>query len=340
MAHALSNAAVSENSAEEYTIRHGSAFVNEYARTDANGQRNDGGPSSPNHLLGCFPTLFPYGCGGFETERPKDIPYETHARWAMQYADKRFRKDPQFPFQVFGVCQKRQVCRSAVLQIKKSAFAQHRNLIATLTPKDLIKASQEETRKVRFSNPAVRALRQQVSAVQTRVQGTDESRLSLRSKIWSTNLIFNAPSVWITVNPSDMQDPIAQAFCGANIDLDEFSKTAGPTSTQRAENIAGDPFASARFFHFVIKAMIEVLFGITRKSNNQIERREGILGTVQSYIGTVEAQGRGSLHLHMLIWLKDAPPAGAMQKALATDAFRERLRHPGHDSCRYRKQNQ
>ncbi len=210
-----------------------------------------------------------------------------------------------------------------VLQIKKSAFAEYQHLIATLTPNDLIKVSQKETRKVRFSNPAVRALRQQLSAVQTRVQGTDESRLSLQSKIWSTNLIFNAPSAWITVNPSDMQDPIAQVFCGADIDLDEFSKTAGPTLGQQAANIARDPFASAQYFHFVIKSMIEVLFGITRKSNNQIECKEGILGTVQSYIGTVEAQGRGSLHLHMLVWLKDAPPASAMQKALGTDAFWE-----------------
>ena len=69
--------------------------------------------------------------------------------------------------------------------------------------------------------------------------------------------------------------------------------------------------------------MIEVLFGITRKSNNQIEHKEGILGMVQSYIGTVEAQGRGSLHLHMLVWLKDAPLASAMRKALGTDAFWE-----------------
>lgn len=326
MAHALSNAADGGTLPEEFTIRHGSAFINEYARTDENGQRNDGGPSDPNHLLGCFPTLFPYGRGGFETYRPKNVPYETHARWAMQYADKRFRKDPQFPFQVFGVCQKREVCRSAVLQIKKSDFARHRHLIATLTPKDLMKASQEETRKIRFSNPAVRALRQQLTAVKTRVQGSDESRSSLRSKIWSTNLIFNAPSVWMTINPSDMQDPIAQVFCGADINLDEFSKTAGPTSGQRAANIAGDPFASARFFHFVIKIMIEVLLGITKKGNNQVERREGILGTIQCYIGTVEAQGRGTLHLHMLLWLKDVPPAAVMQKALASDLFRDRLR--------------
>jgi len=36
-----------------------------------------------NHLLGCFPTLFPYGLGGFEVARTIDVPYEAHIRWAI-----------------------------------------------------------------------------------------------------------------------------------------------------------------------------------------------------------------------------------------------------------------
>ena len=30
---------------------------------------------------------------------------------------------------------------------------------------------------------------------------------------------------------------------------------------------------------------------------------DGVLGPVRGYYGTVENQGRGSLHIHMLIWL-------------------------------------
>ena len=78
--------------------------MNEYARVDPlMGQRNDGGPGDANHLLGTFPTLFPYGQGGFEIDRPVMVPYKTHIQWALQYEDKQFRKDPHFPFQVFGV---------------------------------------------------------------------------------------------------------------------------------------------------------------------------------------------------------------------------------------------
>ena len=145
MAHALANCSqlIQE---EDYMIRRGSTFMNEYARVDPlTGQRNDGSPGDPNHLLGTFPTLFPFGQGGFEIERRVSVPYKVHVRWALRYEDRRFRKDPHFPFQVFGVCQKRQVCRASVLQMKKGSYFRHQNLLSTLTADDLTKASREET---------------------------------------------------------------------------------------------------------------------------------------------------------------------------------------------------
>ena len=178
---------------------------------------------------------------------------------------------------------------------------------------------------MRFTNPAVRALREQLAAVRTIVKGTDESRQHVRSKIWGTNLVFNPPTLWITINPADTQDPIAQVFAGVEIDLDHFCDTAGPNSDQRAANVSEDPFSSAKYFHFIIKCVLEILFGITKKNCGRIHRDEGIFGKVQSYIGTVEAQGRGTLHLHMLLWLEDAPTAAEMKDALKSDLFREKV---------------
>jgi len=39
----------------------------------------------------------------------------------------------------------------------------------------------------------------------------------------------------------------------------------------------------------------------------------GIFGEVVSYIGVIESQNRGTLHLHMLLWLKNTPPADEMR---------------------------
>ncbi|KAJ4476097.1 hypothetical protein C8J55DRAFT_490347 [Lentinula edodes] len=142
---------------ENYHITPG-ALVNTYGRLNADGKPSWGQVEDPNHLLGCFPHLFPYGEGGFETARPVQVSYAAHAKWALQYGDRRFRLDQQFMFQVFGVIQRRKICAKASLRISRSQFTKYELEIQQLKPKDLLQASEEEKKKQPFSNPAIRAL--------------------------------------------------------------------------------------------------------------------------------------------------------------------------------------
>lgn len=327
MAHALANATDKER-VKGFAVKRGSQFVNEYGRRDEETEEFiNGGTSNPNHLYGAFPLLFPYGEGGLEVARTRKVPYETHVRWALEYQDKRFRKNLHFIFQVFGVIQKRKVCSSAKLQIDKSQYKRHEMAIRRLKPADLMKAAEEEKRKAPITNPAARSLRELVSSLRAKVPGTDESRTGMRAQIWGLTTMKNPASVWITINPSDTNDHIAQVFAGEDINMTDFVNTAGPNSSQRAKNIASDPFAAAKFFHYIINAVLEELFGIKIiKESNRIQRESGILGVVEGYVGSVEAQGRGTLHLHLLLWLKGAPTPSEMKRLLQTEAFRKRIR--------------
>ena len=50
----------------------------------------------------------------------------------------------------------------------------------------------------------------------------------------------------------------------------------------------------------------------------------GVLGPIKAYFGTVENQGRGSLHLHLLIWLDhDLKPSDLRERTQNTE-FREK----------------
>ena len=131
---------------------------------------------------------------------------------------------------------KRQICWHAKLQIAKNTFMKNQNIISGLKPSDLLKASQEETRCVPFSNPGVQALRKHITAVLARVPGTDESCTSIWGKIWGSTVMFNLPSIWTTINFSDTHDPVAQVFTGEEIDLDAFNTAAGPSSMNRGIN--------------------------------------------------------------------------------------------------------
>ncbi|KAG1859735.1 hypothetical protein F4604DRAFT_1930451 [Suillus subluteus] len=152
--------------------------------------------------------------------------------------------------------------------------------------------------------------------------GTDESRLSIHAYIWGMTAMNSPPSLWITINPTDTHDPIVQVLVGEEINLDAFDHTAGPDSAQCSKIVADDPYAAAKFFfHFVIAAILEELFGIRHGGGHGIIRRKGILGVIRGYIGAVEAQGRGTLHLHMLLWMQSALSGKEIQKSLQSLQF-------------------
>ncbi|KAF8124057.1 hypothetical protein EV363DRAFT_1119959, partial [Boletus edulis] len=248
-----------------------------------------GDEDDPNHLLGCFPCLFPYGLGGFEVERRRKLSYAEHVRWALRYADRRFRLDIRFVFQVFGVLQKRQVCRSTCLQIKKPDYHRYEEQIRKIDARTLVQSGQEEKEGKPISSVAVRALKRHTSAVRSRVMATDESRRGVRSLIWGMTILKSPPSLWITINPSDIHDPIAQVLAGSEINLDRFDNTSGPDATTRLCRIANDPYAASRFFHFLINVLLEEVFGIQKATRHRdLSRRNSVFGKVEGYIGTVE----------------------------------------------------
>lgn len=258
LAHALANITRNDRT-EGWAIKRSSDFVNEYPRLTPEGKHCAGTPENPNHLLGSFPTLFPYSEGGFEVDRLTPVSYHAHSHWALRYSDKCFRLDHFFIFQAFGVLQKREICSAASLQISKQSYLRHERAICSLSSSDFAVAGAEEKAHKQLSNDTIRSLRNSLTAVHSKVMGTDESRIKIRALIWGMCMMKNPPSIWLTINPADTQDPITQVFCSEEIDLDNFVR-----SVDRPSDIAisSDPYASASFFHFMVNAILQELLGI------------------------------------------------------------------------------
>ncbi|CAF0915907.1 unnamed protein product [Adineta ricciae] len=82
---------------------------------------------------------------------------------------------------------------------------------------------------------------------------------------------------------------------------------------RRAEIIASHPVATAKYFHTLITNILDTMI------------MGGVIGPVKAYFGTVESQRRGSLHLHLLIWLDhDLKPAD-MKEKIQGATFRDKL---------------
>jgi hypothetical protein len=208
--------------------------------------------------------------------------------------------------------------------MRRPNFEQDARILATITAEKLQHACEEEESGRTISDPAIQLLRKHIYSVAGRVKGSNQSRVQQRTQIWSTCIMKDPPSLWITINPSDIHDPIAQIFAGENIDLDAFLSHMGPDANGRAKNIAADPYAAAKFFHFIVGVIFETLSGI-QVTSFQVKNRVGIFGRVSAYFGAVESQGRGTLHLHTLLWLDNAPTSEEMRRLLTQVEFREKV---------------
>jgi len=311
---ALSNADFTEPA---YDVRHSRQPVSDFGAP-----RGDYPEPERNPMAAAYPLLFPYGCGGTEGPGTRHLSYEEHVRWCLAYYDRRFRVHPTFIFAAFGILQKRKALFSARHQMKRRDFEALSHL--NLTAEDLREAQADEAANRPISNPRVRLLRKHVWATAGRVLGSDASRAKYRGDIWGTSLYLNPVSVWITINPNDLHDPLVQVFAGESINMNDFNPTAGPDGDARARNVANDPYAAAKYFKTIVDLLLSKLFGVD-VTPYTVHNRPGILGRVRAYFGVVEAQGRGTLHLHMLMWLVGAPTSDEMRELLKKDEFRQRI---------------
>ncbi|KAG9092535.1 hypothetical protein FRC06_011888, partial [Ceratobasidium sp. 370] len=217
-----------------------------------------------------------------------------------------------------------QAMMAARLQMRRKDFDEATRLFSTLTRADLAAAAKAEANGGKVEDPKILLLRRLIHCGGAKVMGSDHSRASYCSEIWSTMLNLNPPSLWVTINPIDLHDPIVQVLVGEQIDMDAFCTTAGPDREQPAANAAKDPYVTAQFFNILINLILKKLFGIN-SAGRTVNTTMGVLGRLRAYYSAVEAQGRGSLHLHMLLWLENAPSSEQMQSMLQTEEFRQRV---------------
>ena len=306
-----------------YAARHSRLPVNDFGRP-IKGDKPTEEQMSANLFERAFPCMYPFGVGGLESPLQRNqLNFAAHIRWSLQYHDQRFRRHNVFPFLCFSILQKREALRSSKVQIRQNKLIQDKHLIAQVTRDKLMRAVEEERRNEPISDPAVQALRRHVYSVESRVNGTNQGRIRKRSQIWSTIIMMNPPSLWITINPCDLHDPILQFFAGEDIDIDDFMSIATVSELERAQNVADDPYACAKYFHFIITTALEEIIGM-KKNKNFVTSKPGAFGRPAAYYGMVEAQGRGTLHLHLLLWLENTPTAEEMKEVLKDEAFRQK----------------
>ncbi|CAF1033917.1 unnamed protein product [Rotaria sordida] len=216
---------------------------------------------------------------------------------------------------LFNLLQRRDACFHAQLIATKPYFQASANEIQSIKSKDIEAALDNNTKRTynTETNSALNKLLQHIKTVGGRVMGSAYSRTALRTRIHA--LIFNQglPSIFLTINPADIHSPVALYFAGVQLNLDKIQNEQLMDTYRRAEIIASHPVATAKFFHVLISNILETMI------------MGGVLGPIKTYFGTVESQGRGSLHLHLLIWLDHDMKPTDMKEKIQDATFRNKL---------------
>ncbi len=110
-------------------------------------------------------------------------------------------------------------------------FEEDLDSLSQVTLDNLKLAAEEDLQKKPITEPNVHKLMKHLKVTAGRVLGTNQSQASIWSKIWSQCIKFGPPSLWLTINPSDLHNPITQVFCREEINLDKFERTSGPNVT-------------------------------------------------------------------------------------------------------------
>jgi hypothetical protein len=93
-----------------------------------------------------------------------------------------------------------------------------------------------------------------------------------------------------------------------------------PDYQEQSLLIARNPAVAAKFFNIYMKAFISSVLGYDPKGKNL---DGGILGVVKGYYKCVEAQGRGTLHCHMLIWVEGSLNPNEIHERVLKDGEEE-----------------
>lgn len=126
------------------------------------------------------------------------------------------------------------------------------------------------------------------------VPGSFAQKIRLRSEIRGLITRYGMPAFWITINPSDLRNPLVLILAGVEYSDDNL---AAANAAIREVAATSNPVAVAEFFHHVCKAVLEGLFAT---NTGQI----GILGELSNHFAVVETNGRGMLHIHGLAWVR------------------------------------
>jgi hypothetical protein len=246
-----------------------------------------------------YPWLFPFGVGSIGNARLKGIMSESkQKKWLLMYHDKRFQNDSRFVLVSFNHEQIKSGATASFILAKRRNFSAISSKVSMVNPAVVANIANRvrEGKKVIPTTEDEKLcypLMDQIDHVGVSIQRSMAGRKRMRTNWWTMITCKGSPSWFVTLSPMDINH-----LCLYWADHDIEFRPNLRTKNDHLWLIEQNPVAGARFFHFMVQLFIKHLLRWMDE-----EGRSGIFGPTSGFFGTVEQQGRMTLHLHVLIWI-------------------------------------
>ncbi|TFK22122.1 hypothetical protein FA15DRAFT_596699 [Coprinopsis marcescibilis] len=267
--------------------------------------------NNPKLIPGMFPTLYPFGIGGFEDhDRPTALSFEKQAEYYLNVPEKMFRYHYSFIFIVLNMIQRCRAHLHTHFTVNSSRFETVAHSLTSLsadTISDVAEVIEAEhsTKSLNSEQRQAMDLLHYVNTIAEKIPGSYAAKISAHSDIRNYFSYFSLLHLFFTFNPSPVHSPIFQVMHGDNtVDLaSRYPKV--PLPAERVRRLAHDPVAAADFFEFAVKPLFEHLLGWDYK-RRQSTTSGGLFGRLRAFYGLTECTEHGGLHGHFVLFLEGA----------------------------------
>lgn len=274
----------------------------------------------PGLLTFLFPHLDPWGIGGFlhgARQKTQFVSFDRQVRNLLNQVESPFEADPNFAYICWNLIQRASVSQSVCFRISRKSQKTLTQDLRYIGPVlgELVTKWDRNPNAVPVSDIEKKAVAvmNRIKLVAVDLRGSSGYKLCCRNEIRSLTRVLSTPALFITLNPADVMNPLMGVLGGINPDA-----WRAMSKFERTKFVALHPAAAAKFFDIIIRAFIDIILRPGKEG--------GYFGRCKAYYGMVEAQGRGTLHLHILIWLEGNPdPQHLREKLVADPGFQTRM---------------
>ena len=155
------------------------------------------------------------------------------------------------------------------------------------------------------------------------VLGTNAYRMSLRHRVTGYRWLWGAPLVFTTLNPADTRHPVMRLLYNDDFHGDPDGECRPVAAWRLLEEddpdlgnkedmirrVAADPVSQALLSDLMMQLFLKHMLGVDFSVSSDsvaASTMPGLFGNVQAYFAPLESQGRGGLHAHISVWVKNA----------------------------------